>query len=116
MIRIMSRVSVDIHPWFRNQQGESLFFLLNHHLSTILSARLLSTPSFNPVFYPMAKEEDTGEDFTYQGAISALNSLQSNAAVIEQSRKERALNAWKNVTNTRFFVNTCGISDEQVSG
>lgn len=74
-----------------------------------------SGESFNPVLDPMAKQEDSGESFTYQEAIAVLNSLQSNAAVIEQSRRERASNAWKNVTNTKFFVNTCGITDEQVS-
>ena len=51
---------------------------------------------------------------TYENAISTLNSLQSNAAVIEKARKERSVNAWKNLTNTRHFVEMLEITDEDI--
>ncbi|XP_067144458.1 folylpolyglutamate synthase, mitochondrial-like isoform X2 [Centruroides vittatus] len=47
---------------------------------------------------------------TYEDAVYALNGLQSNAAVLEKARKERSVNAYKNLKNTEKFLKKLDIT------
>lgn len=53
-------------------------------------------------------------DFFLKAAVEALNSLQSNAAVLEKARLQKDRQAVYNVRNTEKFLNRVGISLDMI--
>lgn len=52
--------------------------------------------------------------FIFKAAVEALNSLQSNAAVLEKARLQKDRQAVFNVRNTEKYLNRLGISLDMI--
>ncbi|KAI1289881.1 Folylpolyglutamate synthase, mitochondrial [Halotydeus destructor] len=61
------------------------------------------------------KDIPKSEDFTYESAISALNRLQSNSAILEKARRENSSKAHLHLIYTRHFLKLCDIEAKDLN-